>query len=209
MTGLVGSKDLNNPTEEERKDYDGVIEKFNGFFKVRKNVIFERALFNRMNQLEGESVELYRLAGNCEYGTLTSDMIRDRIVVGIRDSALSQRLQLDPNLTLETAKKMVRQWEAVGEQQNLLELRQTSMRFSINFQRETSRKSHSQNQKTTTNHRSRAHDVARNNMQGANAQQEMQHAIDAKGRDTTKANVSQKQLQNWRTTWTRHTWTQP
>lgn len=33
---------------------------------------------------------------------------------------MSQRLQLDPNLTLETAKKMVRQREAVGEQQNLL-----------------------------------------------------------------------------------------
>ncbi|KAL5470742.1 hypothetical protein EMCRGX_G028754 [Ephydatia muelleri] len=47
-------------------------------------------------------------------------MIRDRIVVGIRDEALSKRLQLDPDLTLEKAKKIVRQQEAVQEQQQVL-----------------------------------------------------------------------------------------
>ena len=47
-------------------------------------------------------------------------MIRDRIVVGIRDSALSERLQLDPDLTLEKAKTLVRQREAVHEQQAIL-----------------------------------------------------------------------------------------
>ena len=44
-------------------------------------------------------------------------MIRDRIVVGIRDEAMSQKLQLDADLTLESAKKLVRQHEAVREQQ--------------------------------------------------------------------------------------------
>ena len=47
-------------------------------------------------------------------------MIRDRLVVGIRDSPLSERLQLDPDLTLEKAKKMIRQREAVHEQQEVL-----------------------------------------------------------------------------------------
>ena len=44
-------------------------------------------------------------------------MIRDQIVVGIRDEAMSQKLQLDADLTLESAKRMVRQCEAVREQQ--------------------------------------------------------------------------------------------
>ena len=44
-------------------------------------------------------------------------MICDWIVVGIRDEAMSQKLQLDTDLTLESAKKMVRQREAVREQQ--------------------------------------------------------------------------------------------
>ena len=34
-------------------------------------------------------------------------MIRDRLVVIIRDCSLSEKLQLDPSLTLETAKKTI------------------------------------------------------------------------------------------------------
>ena len=47
-------------------------------------------------------------------------MICDRIVVGIRDSTLSKRLQMDHDLTLEKAKKLVCQREAVHEQQQFL-----------------------------------------------------------------------------------------
>ena len=36
--------------------------------------------------------------------------------MGIRDAVLSQQLQLDADLTLEKAKKKIRQREAVGEQ---------------------------------------------------------------------------------------------
>ena len=43
-------------------------------------------------------------------------MIRDGIVVGIRDWALSKRLQMDPELTLEKAKMQVRQREAIHKQ---------------------------------------------------------------------------------------------
>ena len=63
---------------------------------------------------------LYSLTENCNYGALENEMIRDRLVVGIRDSALSERLQLDAELTLEKAKKAIRQHEAVKEQQSIL-----------------------------------------------------------------------------------------
>jgi len=36
-------------------------------------------------------------------------MIRDKLVVGIRDNVLSERLQMDEELTLEKAMKMIRQ----------------------------------------------------------------------------------------------------
>ena len=114
-----------NISEEEWKDYAAVLAKFDGFFQVTRNVIFERARFNRRCQLPVESaeqyiVELYNIAEHCNYGTLTSEMIRDRLVVGIQDASFSQRLQLDPELTLEKAKKIVRQREAVQEQQQVL-----------------------------------------------------------------------------------------
>ena len=112
-------------TSEKRQKYDTVVAKLNGHFKVRKNVIFERARFNHRNQLAGESAEqyittLYSLLENCEYGELTSQMIRDRLVVGIRDNVLSERLQMDANLTLDKAMQMVHQREAVQQHQVFL-----------------------------------------------------------------------------------------
>ena len=112
-------------TSEERQKYETVVAKLNGYFKVRKNVIFERARFNRRNQLPEESAEeyitiLYSLVENCEYGDLTSQMIRDRLVVGICDTALSECLQMDATLTLDKAMQMVRQREAVQQQQVFL-----------------------------------------------------------------------------------------
>ena len=65
-------------------------------------------------------MELYAQAESCEYGEKTPEMIRDRLVVGIRDEAMSRKLQLDPDLTLETAKKKIRQEKAVREQQQSL-----------------------------------------------------------------------------------------
>ena len=113
-------------SEDDRKQYSTVIEKFDTFFKVRKNIIFERARFHRRCQTDGESVEqfittVYSLAENCEFGVLTDELIRDRIVVGISDNALSEQMQKDPDLTLEKAKRMVRQREAVQEQRGILQ----------------------------------------------------------------------------------------
>ena len=63
---------------------------------------------------------VYHLVETCEHGDLRDDMQRDRLVVGIRDSAMSQKLQMDPELTLEKAMKSVRQSAAVKEQQGQL-----------------------------------------------------------------------------------------
>ena len=115
-----------NISEEDKANYSKVLEKLNGFFKVRKNVILERAKFNRRYQLPGESAEqyittLYRLVENCQYGELAQEMIRDRLVVGISDKALSEQLCTHADLTLEKAKTMIRQREAIHEQRDMLQ----------------------------------------------------------------------------------------
>ena len=74
--------------------YNTVLEKFDSFFSVRKNTIFERARFNGRNQFKTETakqyiMELHKLTENCEYGDMKDELIRDRLVVGIRDSSLS------------------------------------------------------------------------------------------------------------------------
>jgi hypothetical protein len=75
---------LNSTTisQTDRKKYDKVLEQFDTFFKVRRNVIFERARFNMRKQQPAESAEeyittLYRLAETCEFGDLKEDFHSD------------------------------------------------------------------------------------------------------------------------------------
>ena len=98
---------------------------FDQHFVGVHNVIFERAKFNKRCQEVGESAEnfitsVHKLAEHCNYGVLHEEMIRDRIVVGIRDAKLSERLQLNPKLDLATAILQVRQHEEVKKQQAVL-----------------------------------------------------------------------------------------
>ena len=76
-------------------------------------------------QTEGESVDtfitdLYTLAELCNFSDLRDELIRDRIVVGIRDNALSEWLQLEADLTLGRAVNLIRQKEVVRKQQSLM-----------------------------------------------------------------------------------------
>ena len=64
-----------NISAGDRTNYDAVMRKFDDHSQVRRNIIFERAKFNRRNQLEGESAELYitalyALVETCNYGDL-------------------------------------------------------------------------------------------------------------------------------------------
>ena len=115
---------LTNLSDESRKKYTDVLAKFDAHFKMRKNLIFKRERYNHQDQQEEESVEqfitsLYSLLENYKYGELKEEMIWDRLV-GIWDSVLSERLQMDETLMLDKAKKLVRQREAVKEQQSQL-----------------------------------------------------------------------------------------
>ncbi|UYV65139.1 K02A2.6-like [Cordylochernes scorpioides] len=121
--------------EEEATKIDSVLKAFDSYFCVRKNIIYERAKFNSRIQEDREPVDefitsLYKLADSCEFEGLHEQLIRDRIVVGVRDKALSERMQLDSELTLEKAMKLVRQQEAVRQQQVDLQRPSTSQKVN-------------------------------------------------------------------------------
>ncbi|UYV84520.1 K02A2.6-like, partial [Cordylochernes scorpioides] len=121
--------------EEEATKIDSVLKAFDSHFCVRKNIIYGRAKFNSRIQEDREPVDefitsLYKLADSCEFEGLHEQLIRDRIVVGVRDKALSERMQLDSELTLEKAVKMVRQQEAVRQQQVDLQRPSTSQKVN-------------------------------------------------------------------------------
>ena len=71
--------------------------KFESFFSVGKNVVIEHTQFSKRSQLPDEPVEqfitsLYNLTADYNFGELKDKLIRDRIVVRIRDASLLERL---------------------------------------------------------------------------------------------------------------------
>ena len=115
-------------TADDAKQCELVKNRFESHFivKILRIIIFERAKFKLRNQKEGESVEtiitdLHCLAEHCEFGVLKDELIRDRIVVGLKDKKLSEKLQLDSKLTLEKAVTQARKSETVKKQQDILQ----------------------------------------------------------------------------------------
>jgi len=84
--------------EGDEKKITPVLQKFAEYCQPRKNVPFERYRFNRRTQEAGESydqykTELRKLAEGCDFDTITPDeMLRDRLIFGIRDSKVRERL---------------------------------------------------------------------------------------------------------------------
>lgn len=117
---ILSGQDL---TDAQRQQHASVKNTFEMYFVLRKNVIYERTKFNRRVQQPGEAVDafitaLYALAENCKYGALHDELMRDHIMVGLRDTSLSERMQLDADLMLEKAVNMARQSEVIKKQQN-------------------------------------------------------------------------------------------
>ena len=92
---------------------------------MNKNVIFERAQFMHRVHQPNENVDdfmtcLHSQVDSCDYGALKDEMVRDRLVVGLKDQALSKRLQMDLKLTLKKAVDLAPSSERIKRQQQVL-----------------------------------------------------------------------------------------
>ena len=110
---------------DDSEKYASVCDKFDSHFVRRRNTIYERAKFNQRVQQQGKPadsfiMDLYAIVENCSYVGLQDEIIHDRIVVGIRERGLCEKMQLQPDLDLDKAVTQVLQAEAVKKQQPLL-----------------------------------------------------------------------------------------
>jgi hypothetical protein len=81
---------------------------FDTFFLPKTNVTVERHKFFTRDQRSQESTEQYvfelnKMASRCGFKDLCNDLVRDRLICGIRNSSLRERLLREPNLTLSSA----------------------------------------------------------------------------------------------------------
>ncbi|XP_054260601.1 uncharacterized protein LOC128985236 [Macrosteles quadrilineatus] len=105
---------------ESTPKLEEVIGEFDKYCQPLKNIIFERFKFHSLGQKEGQSVDSYvtelkKAASNCEFKD-EEDMIRDRLVLGIRDKVMQERLLRDTSLTLKKAVEFCRTCETSQNQ---------------------------------------------------------------------------------------------
>ena len=102
-----------NLTAEEAKNDQLIIQKLEAFAKGTINETLERHTFNSRSQEEGECfddflTELKILLKNCNFcANCVDGILRDRIVSGIRDSSLRQKLLSETDLTLKTSRTLL------------------------------------------------------------------------------------------------------
>ncbi|XP_064477846.1 uncharacterized protein LOC135391507 [Ornithodoros turicata] len=145
-------------SEADAKDYEKVKEKFYKHFLKVENVVYESACFHRRSQEPTETVDqymtcLHTMADRCKFGDLKERMIRNRFILGLRDTVLSESLQMDSEATASSALAKARLRESILKQQQDLHAAQTQERDLQQMQdvdsvhkRKTARASHRRKQ---------------------------------------------------------------
>ena len=89
--------------DDERKDVDKVLEKFEEYCHPRKNTVYERYRFCCRNQSGDEPVDkwvkdLRTMSVNCEFGDQKNSLIWDKLVFGVRDDRTKERMPRESDL---------------------------------------------------------------------------------------------------------------
>lgn len=97
-----------------------VKEKFDLYFSPKLNITFERYKFHKILQNDGETIDEYvtrlRLqAQNCEFEQLKDSILRDQLILGIKNDSVRTKL-LSEDITLEKAIKICQATELAQKQ---------------------------------------------------------------------------------------------
>ena len=104
-----------------------VLAKFEKYCQPHKNIPFEQYCFNRRTQEPGETYDQYRtslrkIAVNCNFDTINpNEILRDRLVFGIRDAKTRERLLREAKLTLQRTDEICHAVESMSAQMKVVE----------------------------------------------------------------------------------------
>lgn len=104
---IVGEqcRELYDQFDTKGTSVEQILEIFRVYFEQKKNITVERHRFFMRNQSEHESIEQYvydlkKLAKTCDFGSLCDSLIRDRLICGVTNASLRERLLREADLTL-------------------------------------------------------------------------------------------------------------
>ena len=92
---------------------DKVLEKFEERCVPARNETYERFVFFKREQLPSESLDCYitaflKLSENCGFGTLRESLVRDRLILGVKDDRIWEKLLGKRDLDLDKAVEMIK-----------------------------------------------------------------------------------------------------
>ena len=101
-------KSLVFPDQLSDFSFAQLVEKVKLHREPKASIIVRRFQFNSRSRARDESIADYvaalqRLAEHCAFGDMLDEMLRDRVVCGINNSAIQKRLLAEPELTLTKA----------------------------------------------------------------------------------------------------------
>ena len=123
---IVGPKlykliqNLISPKKPKEAEYDDIIQVLKNHYKPKVITIFERYKFYNRKQEVGESVSQFvagirAAAHTCDFGDRLNEMLRDRLVVGIRDEGTQRALLTETGLTFNKAIEVANAREAAAK----------------------------------------------------------------------------------------------
>ena len=129
-------------SEAEKDKIDPLITKFDGHFTPKKNLTYERYIFNTCFQ-NGRPFDIFLIdiknkAKSCEFDAVHDGLIRDRIVCGIDCNQTREKLLRTTDLTLEKAISFVRACETSKTQ--VIDLQNTASADALYKSNENRRK---------------------------------------------------------------------
>ena len=129
--------------EADKNKIAPVLQQFADYCQPRKNVPFERYRFKQRAQEAGESYDQYKtalrkLAEGCELHTITpEEILRDRLVFGICEVKVRERLLRESQLTLKKTDEICRASESTAAQ--LKEVSEGDTVSVVNFRKKLRR----------------------------------------------------------------------
>ena len=93
---------------ESTDNIDHVLAKFESRCLPQRNETYERYLFNKREQELGERVDQYctalmHICEHCGFGNLRDSLIRDRLILGVKNDRAHKKLLEQKDLTLDKA----------------------------------------------------------------------------------------------------------
>ncbi|XP_037813721.1 uncharacterized protein LOC119604894 [Lucilia sericata] len=116
-----------NLSSENKKKYQEVLAAFENFCVPEKRIVYERFLFFSRNQKDGEPfdnflVDIKRLSKSCDFGEQQTSLMRDRIVLGINNKRLQEKL-LEKDVDFENAIEICRAAEISEGQTKAIQMK--------------------------------------------------------------------------------------